>query len=93
MIDFWDIEFENPIDAKLEDLSEGLLKLGFKKMSNNLFCKQIANLHGDVVEDGLFVDLEKLTLFYYPEPDAKIQISLESKDIDTVDNFLRNNVI
>ena len=93
MINFWDIEFENPIDLQLEDFSEGLLKLGFKKVSDNLFCKQIVNLHGDVIDDGIFVDLEKLTLFYYPEPDAKIQISLETKDITTVNSFLRNNVI
>jgi len=93
MIDFWDIEFESPIDYMLEDLSEGLLKLGFKKVSDNLFTKEIINLHGDVVEDGLFVDLDKLTLFYFPEPDAKIQISLETKDIADVDKFIRNNVI
>jgi len=93
MIDFWDIEFESQQDIALEDFSKGLLKLGFKKLSDNLFAKQIVNLHGEVVDDGLFVDLENLTLFYYPEPDAKIQISLETKDINTVDNFLRNNVI
>lgn len=93
MIDFWDIEFESPIDYMLEDLSEGLLKLGFKKVADNLFTKEIINLHGDVVEDGLFVDLDKLTLFYFPEPDAKIQISLETKDIADVDKFIRNNVI
>jgi hypothetical protein len=93
MNEFWDIVFDTEKDLLLENLSEGLLKLGFKKQSDNLFTKQIVNLHGEVVDDGIFVDLEKLTLFYYPEPDAKIQISLQDKDIQTVDNFLRNNII
>jgi hypothetical protein len=57
MIDFWDIDFDDETIVE-ENFIEGLLKLGFVKRNPNIYTKEIVNLHGDLVEDGVFIDLE-----------------------------------
>ena len=40
MINFWDIEFEDELDLDVEELVEGLLKLGFKRKKKRYFYKR-----------------------------------------------------
>ena len=93
MNEFWDIVFDTEKDLLLENLSEGLLKLGFVKRNPNIYTKEIINLHGDVVEDGVFIDLESSILILTPEPKNHVKIKIGDRDINRVDKFIRNNVI
>jgi len=51
------------------------------------------NLHGDLVEDGVFIDLESSILIFTPEPKNHVKIKIGDRDINRVDKFIRNNVI
>jgi hypothetical protein len=53
MINFWDIEFDDELDLEVDELVEGLLKLGFKRKNKDIFIKEIINHNGDKVDDGL----------------------------------------
>ena len=37
MINFWDIEFDDELDLEVDELVEGLLKLGFKRKNKDIF--------------------------------------------------------
>jgi len=93
MIDFWDIEFDKENELLDEDFIEGLLKLGFEKKRPTLYVKEVVNLHGDLIKDGVFFDLSTGLLVYTPEPNCTVQIEIDKPDIDRVDQFLRNNII
>ena len=41
MINFWDIEFDDELDLDVDELVEGLLKLGFKRKNKDIFIKEI----------------------------------------------------
>ena len=93
MIDFWDITFDDETLADNEDFIEGILKLGFERVNDVLYVKEIVNNYGNVVKDGVLIDLREKKLVYYPEPECSIKIDLEDGDVEKVDNFLRNNII
>ena len=93
MIDFWDITFDDETLVENEDFIEGILKLGFEKVSDVLYVKEIINNYGNKVKDGILIDLKEKKLVYYPEPECSIKIDLEDGDVEKVDNFLRNNII
>jgi len=93
MIDFWDITFDDETLADNEDFIEGILKLGFEKVNDVLYVKEIINNYGNKVKDGILIDLKEKKLVYYPEPECSIKIDLEDGDVEKVDNFLRNNII
>ena len=67
MINFWDIEFDDELDLEVDELVEGLLKLGFKRKNKDIFIKEIINHNGDKVDDGLIYYLTEQLLIYYPE--------------------------
>jgi hypothetical protein len=92
MIEFWDIDFDDETIVE-ENFIEGLLKLGFVKRNPNIYTKEIVNLHGDLVEDGVFIDLESSILIFTPEPKNHVKIKIGDRDINRVDKFIRNNVI
>jgi hypothetical protein len=93
MIDFWDIDFDS--DSLVTDLDfiEGLLKLGFEKKSDSIFVKEVVNNYGDLIKDGVLVDLVEKKIVYFPEPNCTVKMDIEDTDIDKIDNFLRNNTI
>lgn len=93
MIDFWDIDFDS--DSLITDLDfiEGLLKLGFEKKSDSIFVKEVVNNYGDLIKDGVLVDLVEKKIVYFPEPNCTVKMDIEDTDIDKIDNFLRNNTI
>jgi hypothetical protein len=93
MIDFWDITFDDETLADNEDFIEGILKLGFERVNDVLYVKEIVNNYGNVIKDGILIDLKEKKLVYYPEPECTIKIDLEDGDVEKVDNFLRNNII
>ena len=93
MIDFWDITFDDETLVENEDFIEGILKLGFERVNDVLYVKEIVNNYGNVVKDGVLIDLREKKLVYYPEPECSIKIDLEDGDVEKVDNFLRNNII
>ena len=66
MINFWDIEFDDELDLEVDELVEGLLKLGFKRKNKDIFTKEIINHNGDKVDDGLIYYLTEQLLIYYP---------------------------
>lgn len=92
-MEFWDITFDDETLADNEDFIEGILKLGFERKSDILYVKEIVNTYGDVVKDGILIDLKEKQLMYFPEPDCSVKIDLEDGDVEKVDNFLRNNII
>ncbi len=92
MIEFWDIDFDDETIVE-ENFIEGLLKLGFVKRNPNIYTKEIVNLHGDLVEDGVFIDLESSILIFTPEQKNHVKIKIGDRDINRVDKFIRNNVI
>lgn len=93
MIDFWDIIFDDETLAENEDFIEGIMKLGFEKKSDTIYVKEIVNTYGNVVKDGILIDLKEKLLMYFPEPECSVKMDLEDGDVGKVDNFLRNNII
>jgi len=93
MNDFWDIEFDNDNEFLDEDFIEGLLKLGFTKKTKFTYIKEIVNNFGNVIPDGLLIDLQSKKIYYHPEPDCVVNYELSEPDIVKVENFIRNNII
>ena len=93
MINFWDIEFDDELDLEVDELVEGLLKLGFKRKNKEIFVKDIINHNGDKIDDGLFYHLNEQTLVYYPEPNSGITIKGIGDDISKIDEFIRKNIM
>ena len=93
MINFWDIEFDDELDLEVDELVEGLLKLGFKRKNKDIFIKEIINHNGDKVDDGLFYHLNEQLLVYYPEPNSGITIKGVGDDITKIDEFIRKNIL
>lgn len=92
MIEFWDIEFDDDLDLDVEDFVEGLMKLGFKRKTQDIFIKSVINHNGDVVDDGLIYHLNEQMLIYYPEPDKAITIKGVADNINKIDEFIRKNI-
>lgn len=93
MINFWDIEFDDELDLEVDDLVEGLLKLGFKRKNKDIFIKEIINHNGDKVDDGLIYYLTEQLLIYYPEQNNGITIKNVGNDIEKIDEFIRKNIL
>ncbi len=93
MINFWDIEFDDELDLEVDELVEGLLKLGFKRKNKDIFTKEIINHNGDKVDDGLIYYLTEQLLIYYPEQNNGITIKNVGNDIEKIDEFIRKNVL
>ena len=93
MINFWDIEFDDELDLEVDELVEGLLKLGFKRKNKDIFIKEIINHNGDKVDDGLIYYLTEQLLIYYPEQNNGITIKNVGNDIEKIDEFIRKNVL
>ena len=87
MINFWDIEFDDELDLEVDELVEGLLKLGFKRKNKDIFIKEIINHNGDKVDDGLIYYLTEQLLIYYPEQNNGITIKNVGNDIEKIDEF------
>ena len=93
MINFWDIEFDDELDLEVDELVEGLLKLGFKRKNKDIFIKEIINHNGDKVDDGLIYYLTEQLLIYYPEQNNVITIKNVGNDIEKIDEFIRKNIL
>ena len=93
MINFWDIEFDDELDLVVDELVEGLLKLGFKRKNKDIFIKEIINHNGDKVDDGLIYYLTEQLLIYYPEQNNGITIKNVGNDIEKIDEFIRKNIL
>jgi hypothetical protein len=93
MIDFWDIDFDNENELMNDDFIEGLIRMGFTKKTQTLYVKEVVNLHGEVIKDGVFVDLSDGKIVYTPEPNCTVQMEISDTDIEKIDIFLRNNII
>lgn len=93
MINFWDIEFDDELDLEVDELVEGLLKLGFKRKNKDIFIKEIVNHNGDKVDDGLIYYLTEQLLIYYPEQNNGITIKNVGNDIEKIDEFIRKNIL
>ena len=93
MINFWDIEFDDELDLEVDELVEGLLKLGFKRKNKDIFIKEIINHNGDKVDDGLIYYLTEQLLIYYPEQNNGITIKNVGNDIEKIDEFIRKNIM
>jgi hypothetical protein len=93
MINFWDIEFDDELDLEVDELVEGLLKLGFKRKNKDIFTKEIINHNGDKVDDGLIYYLTEQLLIYYPEQNNGITIKNVGNDIEKIDEFIRKNIL
>jgi hypothetical protein len=93
MINFWDIEFDDELDLEVDELVEGLLKLGFKRKNKDIFIKEIINHNGDKVDDGLIYYLTEQLLIYYPEQNNGITIKNVGNDIEKIDEFIRKNIL
>jgi hypothetical protein len=93
MINFWDIEFDDELDLEVDELVEGLLKLGFKRKNKDIFVKSVINHNGDRIDDGLFYHLNEQLLIYYPEPNSGITIKGVGDDITKIDEFIRKNIM
>ena len=93
MINFWDIEFDDELDLEVDELVEGLLKLGFKRKNKDIFIKEIINHNGDKVDDGLIYYLTEQLLIYYPEQNNGITIKNVGNDIEKIDELIRKNIL
>ena len=93
MINFWDIEFDDELDLEVDELVEGLLKLGFKRKNKDISIKEIINHNGDKVDDGLIYYLTEQLLIYYPEQNNGITIKNVGNDIEKIDEFIRKNIL
>ena len=93
MINFWDKEFDDELDLEVDELVEGLLKLGFKRKNKDIFIKEIINHNGDKVDDGLIYYLTEQLLIYYPEQNNGITIKNVGNDIEKIDEFIRKNIL
>ncbi len=93
MINFWDIEFDDELDLEVDELVEGLLKLGFKRKNKDIFTKESINHNGDKVDDGLIYYLTEQLLIYYPEQNNGITIKNVGNDIEKIDEFIRKNIL
>lgn len=89
---FWDIKFDVEELYESEDFITGLVKLGFVRKNEIIYVKDVINLFGDVVPDGLFVDLARKLIVYTPEPNNFVQSEI-TEDLETVQSFIRNNII
>jgi len=93
MINFWDIVFDDELDLEVDELVEGLWKLGFKRKNKDIFTKEIINHNGDKVDDGLIYYLTEQLLIYYPEQNNGITIKNVGNDIEKIDEFIRKNIL
>jgi len=93
MIDFWDIEFDNESLIDNDDFIEGIIKLGFEKKNETLYVKEVVNNYGNLIKDGVLIDLSERKIIYFPEPDCSVKMDIEDADIEKIDDFLRNNII
>jgi hypothetical protein len=93
MIDFWDIEFDSDNEFLDDDFIEGLIKLGFTQKTKFIYVKEIVNHFGNVISDGLLIDLQSKKIHYHPEPNCTVNYELTEPDITKVDFFIRNNII
>lgn len=93
MKSFWDIEFDNESLIENDDFIESIIKLGFEKKSETLYVKQIVNNYGNLIKDGVLIDLTEKKIIYFPEPDCSVKMDIEDGDIEKIDDFLRNNII
>jgi hypothetical protein len=93
MINFWDVEFDDELDLDVEELVEGLLKLGFKRKKKDIFIKEIINHNGEKVDDGLIYYITEQLLVYYPEQNNGITIKNIGNDIEKIDDFIRKNIL
>lgn len=93
MMEFWDIEFDVDELFLNEDFIEGLLKLGFTRKTKHFFVKEVVNNYGELVSDGLCIDLKSKQLYYFPEPNCSVKYDIEDPDISKIDLFIRNNII
>jgi len=93
MINFWDVEFDDELDLDVEELVEGLLKLGIKRKKKYIFIKEIINHNGEKVDDGLIYYITEQLLVYYPEQNNGITIKNIGNDIEKIDDFIRKNIL
>ena len=93
MNNFWDIEFDNEEFFLDEEFIDGLIKLGFTQKTKYFFVKEIVNMYGNVIPDGLCIDLKSKKIHYFPEPECSVQYESEEPNIDKIDLFIRNNLI
>lgn len=93
MKNFWDIEFDNESLIENDDFIEGILKLGFEKKSETIYVKEVVNNYGNLIKDGVLIDLTERKIIYFPEPECSVKMDIEDGDIEKIDDFLRNNII
>jgi len=93
MKNFWDITFDSDSLLQDDDFIEGILKLGFTKKSDSVYVKEIVNTYGDLIKDGVLIDLLEKKVLYFPEPNCSVKMDIDDADIEKIDNFLRNNII
>lgn len=93
MKNFWDIEFDNESLIENDDFIEGILKLGFEKKSETIYVKEVVNNYGNLIKDGVLIDLTEKKIIYFPEPECSVKMDIEDGDIEKIDDFLRNNII
>ena len=93
MKNFWDITFDSDSLLQDDDFIEGILKLGFTKKSDSVYVKEIVNTYGDLIKDGVLIDLLEKKVLYFPEPNCSVRMDIDDADIEKIDNFLRNNII
>ena len=93
MKNFWDITFDSDSLLQDDDFIEGILKLGFTKKSDSVYVKEIVNTYGDLIKDGVLIDLLEKKVLYFPEPNCSVKMDIDDADIEKLDNFLRNNII
>jgi len=93
MNNFWDIEFD--IDELFldEDFVDGLIKLGFTQRTKYFFVKEVVNNFGNIIPDGLCIDLKEKKIHYFPEPDCSVNYDIDEPNIDKIDKFIRNHII
>jgi methionine aminopeptidase len=93
MIEFWDIEFDIDELFLNEDFIESLLKLGFRRKNKYFYVKEVVNNYGELISDGLCIDLKSKQIHYFPEPNCSVNYDIDEPDVTKIDLFIRNNII
>jgi hypothetical protein len=93
MNNFWDIEFDIEDLFLDEDFVDGLVRLGFTQKTKYFFVKEIVDLYGNLIQDGLCIDLKNKKIYYFPEPDCSVNYDIEDPNIENIDLFIRNHII
>jgi hypothetical protein len=93
MNNFWDIEFDIEDLFLDEDFVDGLVRLGFTQKTKYFFVKEIVDLYGNLIQDGLCIDLKNKKIHYFPEPNCSVNYDIEDPNIENIDLFIRNHII